>query len=265
MPDHPPPTSLRVGTSGWVYRHWRGDFYPPKLPQSRWFEHYAARFDTVEVNNTFYRLPSEEAFDAWAADAPPGFVYALKASRYLTHMKKLRDPEEPLARFFARARRLGPSLGPVLYQLPPRWPVDLARLRTFLRALPRGAAHVMEFRDASWFHEGVREVLAERGVGFCVHDLPGLPCPRWVTGDTIYLRFHGPGEERYAGRYGRRALRAQADWIAEHGVGRAVWAYFNNDIGGGAVRDAADLRALCRRGAIATSPRGHGPVTPTAG
>jgi uncharacterized protein YecE (DUF72 family) len=235
---------IRVGTSGWVYRDWRGAFYPRELAQARWFGFYAERFDTVEVNNSFYRLPSDDAFDAWKEAAPAGFVYALKASRYLTHMKKLREPEEPIARFFSGARRLGRHLGPVLYQLPPNWPRDVERLRAFLAALPAGVAHVMEFRDPSWFHDDVRAALAEARVGFCVHDMPGAACPKWVTGATVYVRFHGPGEARYAGRYGRRRLGPHAAWIREQAPGRAVYAYFNNDIGGAAVHDALTLREL---------------------
>src|SRR3954462_2984458 len=120
--------SIRVGCSGWQYKHWRGLFYPPTLPQNRWFDYYAEQFDTVEINNTFYRLPEAATFAAWGRKAPPGFLYAVKASRYLTHMKKLKEPEEPLTRFFTRAKRLERTFGPVLYQLPPRWEINLARL-----------------------------------------------------------------------------------------------------------------------------------------
>src|SRR4030095_10977539 len=129
--------NIRIGCSGWQYQHWRGLFYPAELPQARWLEHYARHFDTVEINNTFYRLPEASTFAAWGRRAPPGFVYAVKASRYLTHMKKLKDPEEPIARFFTRAQRLAQAFGPVLYQLPTRWPISLARLEPFLKALPR--------------------------------------------------------------------------------------------------------------------------------
>src|SRR5919112_5310720 len=131
----------RVGCSGWQYKHWRGDFYPAGLPQARWFDHYADRFDTVEINNSFYRLPERATFAAWAERAPPDFVYAVKASRFLTHMKKLKDPEEPIERLFSRMRALGTHLGPVLYQLPPGWKLDHDRLEYFLQALPRGIRH----------------------------------------------------------------------------------------------------------------------------
>jgi uncharacterized protein YecE (DUF72 family) len=157
---------VRVGTSGWIYKHWRGVFYPPDLPASRWFDYYRRQFDTVEVNNSFYRLPSAAVFAAWRKQAPAGFLYVLKASRYLTHMKKLKDPAGPLETFFSRARELGPRLGPVLYQLPPRWGCDVERLRHFAAELPLGVAHAIEFRDPSWYNDAVREVLTAAGVGF---------------------------------------------------------------------------------------------------
>jgi uncharacterized protein YecE (DUF72 family) len=168
---------VRIGTSGWTYRHWRGVFYPPRLPARACFAHYAASFDTVEINNSFYRLPSEEAFDAWARQAPPGFLYALKASRFLTHRKKLKDAEGLLALLLGRARRLGAHLGPILYQLPPHWRCDVGRLRAFLELLPPDVCHVFEFRDRSWYVEAVRDALAERGACFCLHDWGGGDCP----------------------------------------------------------------------------------------
>src|SRR5262252_3872086 len=137
----------RIGCSGWQYKHWRGSFYPPNLPANRWFAHYASQFDTVEINNTFYRLPDVATFETWRAQATPKFLYALKASRFLTHMKKLKEPAEPLWRLFDRARALGSTLGPVLYQLPPHWAVDPQRLTTFVRALPKRQRHAIEFRD----------------------------------------------------------------------------------------------------------------------
>ncbi|MEP6769003.1 MAG: DUF72 domain-containing protein [Acidobacteriota bacterium] len=146
---------FRVGCSGWQYRHWRGEIYPADLPASKWFDFYASRFDTVEINNSFYRLPEGAVFEAWRRRAPAGFLYAVKASRYLTHNKKLKDPEEPLERFFDRARHLRGKLGPVLYQLPPGWSVNLERLDAFLELLPGRARHVLEFRDP-WLVLGSR-------------------------------------------------------------------------------------------------------------
>ncbi len=164
---------LRVGCSGRQYRHWRGVFYPADLAQARWFEFYARAFDTVEINNSFYRLPGASTFRRWHERAPRGFLFAVKASRYLTHMKKLKDPEPPLELFFSRARELGPALGPVLYQLPPRWPVNVDRLKVFLAALPPGVAHVIEFRNASWYTPEVFWLLGSFQVALCLHDMPG--------------------------------------------------------------------------------------------
>src|SRR5262249_17881704 len=151
------------------YTHWRGDFYPAELPQSEWLAHYAQRFDTVEINNTFYRLPDEATFASWKRRAPRGFVYALKASRYLTPMKKPKGPRDPVRLFFPRARRLERALGPVLYQLPPRWPVNVERLETFLKALPRARRHVVEFRDPTWYCDEVFALLERHKVALCLH------------------------------------------------------------------------------------------------
>jgi uncharacterized protein YecE (DUF72 family) len=238
-------TAVRVGTSGWIYKHWRGVFYPPKLPVSRWFAFYAGHFDTVEINNSFYRLPSPAAFDAWRTQAPRGFVYAVKASRYLTHLKKLKDPAKPLHNILSRARRLKSRIGPVLYQLPPYWGCNVERLRAFVERLPLDLTHVLEFRDPSWYVDAVRDVLSEAGVGFCIHDMRGSASPRWVTGPAVYLRFHGPTERKYAGRYGPELLRPWAERIGEwQQDGRAVYVYFNNDDRGFALADANEMREL---------------------
>lgn len=236
---------VRVGTSGWIYKHWRGVFYPERLPLKGWFAYYAGHFDTVEINNTFYRLPSPEAFDEWRGQAPAGFVYAVKASRFLTHMKKLKDPVQPLERILGRTRRLGRALGPVLYQLPPRWHCDLERLRQFVGLLPHDLSHVFEFRDGSWYNGGVREVLAAAGVGFCIHDMKGQVCPEWATGRVVYVRFHGRTDLKYAGSYGRRHLTAWADKIeAFRSGGHDVFVYFNNDDRGYALANAETLKEL---------------------
>ena len=240
---------VHVGCSGWQYRHWRGNFYPAELPQSRWFAHYAQVFDTVEINNSFYRLPSRETFDKWREQAPRGFVYAAKASRFLTHMKKLRDPADPLARFFDAAQHLRDRLGPILYQLPPRWPIDVERLDAFLAALPRGHRHVIEFRDTSWYDDRVFERLERHGVALCLHDMQGSATGRRAVGPFVYVRFHF-GTERYGGRYEDRRLDEWADWLrARLADGRDVFAYFNNDIGGHAPRDAVRLRERLTSGA----------------
>jgi uncharacterized protein YecE (DUF72 family) len=235
---------LRIGTSGWVYDHWRGRLYPPDMRQAEWFGVYAQHFDTVEINNSFYRLPSESAFDAWRAQAPEGFLYAVKASRFLTHFKKLNDPAEPLKLFFDRAQRLGDRLGPVLYQLPTRWKLNLPRFEAFLAALPRGYDHVIEFRDQSWMVDPVFERMAQRGVSHCLHDMRGLEVPAAVTATPVYVRFHGARSQ--GGDYPRHELEAWAarihGWRAQ---GLDVYAYFNNDWEGFALNNAAALRARC--------------------
>jgi uncharacterized protein YecE (DUF72 family) len=233
---------FRVGCSGWQYRHWRGNFYPSDLPVASWFDFYAARFDTVEVNNSFYRLPEASTFRGWSERSPRGFLFAVKASRFLTHMKKLRDPEGPVELFFSRARELGSKLGPVLYQLPPRWPVNLERLDRFLAALPKRVSHAVEFREPSWYAPEVLSRLAKAGVALCLHDMPGSEPARAPVGPFVYVRFHGSGA-RYGGGYSDERLRDWARWIRERRAeGRRVYAYFNNDVGGHAPRDAARLR-----------------------
>jgi uncharacterized protein YecE (DUF72 family) len=231
-----------VGCSGWQYRHWRRDFYPSDLPASRWFEHYASVFDTVEINSTFYRLPEAATFAAWARRAPRGFRFAVKASRYLTHMKKLTEPEEPLDRLFSRVRALGRHRGPVLYQLPPGWKLDGDRLEQFLHALPRHARHVFEFRDASWYADEVLALLVRHRAALCLHDMRGSAPPRCRVGPFVYVRFHGAGGT-YSGSYPDERLRGWAGWLHEQRqAGVDVYAYFNNDVGGHAPRNALTLR-----------------------
>jgi len=235
---------VRVGCSGWQYRHWRGDFYPSGLPLTRWFEHYASVFDTVEINNSFYRLPERATFASWARRAPPTFEFAVKASRFLTHMKKLKDPEEPIERLFSRMRALGTHLGPVLYQLPPGWKVDVDRFAAFLAALPGDVRHVVEFREPSWYAPEVLRMMAERRVALCLHDMPGSAPERVRTGPFVYVRFHGAGQ-KYGGAYPERRLQGWASWLdGQRADGCDVYAYFNNDVGGQAPRDAVALRRL---------------------
>ncbi len=234
---------IHVGCSGWVYRHWKGDFYPADLPQKRWFDHYAQAFDTVEINASFYRVPLESTFDGWREKAPPGFRYAVKANRFMTHMKKLLDCDRPLAEFIGLARRLGPTLGPILYQLPPSLHKDLHRLESFIERLPEDLEHVVEFRHASWYAEDALALLDRHGVGFVTHDLVGLVSPRWASGRTAYVRFHGTGG-KYWGRYSDDEIAEWADWlIAQKATGRSCWAYFNNDIHGHSILDGLALQA----------------------
>lgn len=242
--------AIRIGCSGWQYRHWRGDLYPRDLPQDRWFEFYAERFDTVELNNSFYRLPEADVFAAWARRSPPGFLVAVKASRYLTHIRRLREPREALDRLWTRASRLGDHLGPMLYQLPPRWKRNTERLAAFADAVPGGRLQAVELRDPDWYHPDTYAVLERGQLALCLHDMPGSESPRERIGPFVYVRFHGAGH-RYGGGYSGQALSAWADrlvgWASE---GAACFAYFNNDLGGHAFRDASRLRKMveARRG-----------------
>ncbi len=233
-----------VGCSGWVYKDWRGIVYPEKLPQRRWFEHYASLFDTVEINNTFYRLPPPETVDRWCEQAPAGFTYAVKLGGFGSHRMKLRDAASWLPNHLDRVCRLGPHLGPNLVQLPPRWKRNTERLEEFLTALPTDLRWSIELRDPSWVHDDVFALLEQHGVALCIHDL--LADHPWErTTDWTYVRFHGPNalEDKYRGRYGRRRLapvagRLQA-WLDE---GCDVYAYFNNDWWGHAATDARWLQ-----------------------
>lgn len=233
-----------VGTSGWQYRDWRGAFYPEELRQQRWLEHYAARFRTVEVNNTFYRLPDPETFAAWARRVPDDFVMALKLSRYLTHVKRLRDPEEPVRRFLDHAAPLGARTGPLLLQLPPRFKADLSRLEDALDRFPRHLRLAVEFRDESWFTDQVASALAERDVALCLADRKSEVLGRlWRTAGWGYVRFHeGVGSPRPC--YGVDGLERWAERLSEHWrADEDVYAFFNNDPRGCAVRDAARFAA----------------------
>jgi uncharacterized protein YecE (DUF72 family) len=244
--ERPTPV-IHVGCSGWQYRHWRGVFYPRDLPADRWLQYYVERFDTVELNNSFYRLPDADSFSTWRSQLPSGFVMAVKASRYLTHLKHLRDPKEPLDRLWSRARRLGDRLGPMLYQLPPRWHADLERLSTFVEALPARRRQAIEFRDADWYRSATYSILEGGRVALCLHDMTGSASPRRPIGPFVYLRLHGAGE-RYGGSYSAKQLRGWADRLAGWANdGLPAYVYFNNDQAGHAVRDAVRLRTMLER------------------
>jgi len=233
-----------------MYKHWRGLFYPEKLAVKRWFAFYAEEFDTVEINNSFYHLPPPRTFEGWQRQAPPGFCYAVKANRFLTQAKKLKDCKEPIARQMASFYELRPKLGPILYQLPPRFALNLERLESFLKLLPQDVTNVFEFREPSWYADEVFALLDRYGASLCAHDMPGSKSPRLAVGPIAYLRFHG-GLGKYYGRYTDKALLEWTDWIAgESRAGRAVWAYFNNDPEAHAIHDAQTLRAMVRQAGV---------------
>ena len=236
--------SMHIGTSGWHYDHWRGRFYPPDLPAERMLAFYAGHFASVEINNSFYHLPTPAALAGWREATPPSFVFAAKASRYITHMKKLKDPESGLGNLLPRMEVLGEKLGPILFQLPPRWRLDMDRLAAFLAALPAGHRYAFELRDPSWHALAVYQLLAEHGVAHCIYDLGGYQSPLEITADFAYVRLHGPGGA-YQGSYSAETLAAWAARIAAWRERlRAVYVYFDNDEAGCAVRNALDLRSL---------------------
>ena len=238
---------IRIGCSGWVYKHWRGIFYAASLPQTRWFERYSEEFDTVEINNSFYRLPKPETFDKWRKQAPPGFCYAVKANRFLTQAKKLKDCEEPMERMMTAVQHLGDRLGPMLYQLPPSMKINLDRLETFLQILPRDVTSVFEFRNMSWYEAETYLLLDRYGASFCVHDMPGSTSNRIAVGPIAYVRLHG-GEGKYWGRYSDERLLSWTDWLLDQArQGRSCWCYFNNDIHGHAIDDPRTLKAMVRQ------------------
>jgi uncharacterized protein YecE (DUF72 family) len=238
---------LYIGTSGWQYRDWRAGLYPAKLPQRLWLEHFADRFAVVEINNAFYRLPERETFRRWRERTPDDFVFAVKMSRYLTHIKRLKEPAEPVARFLGRAEALGGKLGPVLLQLPPNLKADLSALDETLSLFPGSVRVAVEPRHETWFTAETRALLERHRAALCWADRKGRPVtPLWRTTDFGYLRMH----EGRAGpwpRYGRASLRSWLDRIDRELTGLPTYVFFNNDPGGAAVIDAAAMAGMARR------------------
>lgn len=238
---------IHIGTSGWRYDHWRGPFYPADLSGEDMLGYYAAHFKTVEVNYSFYRLPDPKTLQNWLARTPQGFIFACKASRYTTHVKRLKDPPKSFENYFPRVDLLGEKLGPILFQTPPRFLPDAARLADFIAALPSGHHYAFEFRDRRWFCDPVRETLAKANCAFCIFDLDGEPSPFWTTADFAYIRLHGPGEP-YQDSYADDALRGWARRI--RGFSRKnldVYCFFNNDRAAFAPKNALRLTEMVAR------------------
>lgn len=233
-----------IGTSGWTYQHWRGRFYPPDLSPRRWLEYYAQRFPTVELNSPFYRVPKRRTFEGWRERTPAGFLFAVKASRLITHVKKLRGAEGELRWFLSEAEGLGEKMGPLLFQLPPSLRADPGLLEAFLRGLPPGR-YTFEFRHPSWFEEAIYELLARYDVALCVADSPRFPCERRVTASFLYLRLHG-SQRLYASLYSREELSEWASFIHEalESGAKEAFCYFDNDYEAYAVRNALELREI---------------------
>ncbi|MBI2305637.1 MAG: DUF72 domain-containing protein [Chloroflexi bacterium] len=235
-------THYLVGTSGYTYDHWRHRFYSPEVPKSRWLPFYAQYFSTVELNNPFYRLPSEKAFENWREIVPPPFVFAVKVSRFITHIKRLRNAQESLSTFLNRVRLLEEKTGPLLYQLPPTMRYNPTALASFLALLPSDMRHVFEFRHPSWLKEDIFALLRQHNVAFCIMDMTDFPCPIVTTADFAYMRFHGSAG-KYMGCYSESDLAEWAARIKALGV-PIVYIYFNNDAEAFAVRNALALEQL---------------------
>jgi uncharacterized protein YecE (DUF72 family) len=231
-----------IGTSGWHYDHWQEKFYPNGLPKSRWLEFYSSHYSTVELNNSFYHLPSEKAFTNWKNSSPSEFVFSVKVSRFITHIKRLKNAVEPLANFLSRARLLDGKLGPLLYQLPHNMKYDDQTLESFLKILPEDVLHVFEFRHNSWFDDSIFNLLRRYNVGFCIYDMPGFRTPVVTTSDFSYIRFHG-SHWLYSSCYSKEELENWAQTLKKLDVNK-VYAYFNNDAEGFATRNALDLMNL---------------------
>jgi uncharacterized protein YecE (DUF72 family) len=235
---------IRVGTSGWHYSHWRGAFYDPKIAVKAQFEEYAKSFDTVELNNAFYKLPTANTVRIWKAKAPAGFLYAVKAHRFITHMKKLKSAKDSVDLFMDRISCLGRKLGPVLFQLPPKWNLNVSRLEEFVALLPKRQRFAFEFRNVSWYHQDVYDVLKKKNSALCIYELAGHHSPTVITADFVYVRLHGPGD-KYQGSYTEGVL---SDWARQcrtwRRAGLDVFVYFDNDQSGYAAFNALRLRQM---------------------
>lgn len=238
------PAKLRIGTSGWHYAHWVGSFYPAGTEPEAFLPFYARHFRSVEINNIFYRLPDRATLVAWRDATPPGFLFACKASRYITHMKKLKNPEAATRRFFDLVPALGEKLGPILFQLPPHWHADPARLSQFLSSLPSGFRFAFEFRDETWFAAPIYRLLERHGAAFCAYDLDSRQSPIRTTADFAYVRLHGP-DGPYRGRYTGQALAGWAKRLRNwQSAGLDAYCYFDNDEAGYAAADALRLLGM---------------------
>ena len=239
---------IRIGTSGYHYKDWVGRYYPEGMKSSQMLAHYLRDFDTVELNNTFYQLPNESTFDAWRDNTPRDFLYAVKGSRFITHMIKLKDAQRGLTNFMPRAERLGAKLGPILWQLPPHWKVNVERLEEFLSLLPKKHRYTFELRNETWMTDEVLDVLRKHNAAFCIYELAGYQSPMEITADWTYVRLHGPTSFKYQGSYSDEQLAEWADRIrAWSRKLKAIYVYFDNDDSAYAVYNAITLKRMLKR------------------
>ena len=240
---------IHIGTSGWHYKHWKGPFYLADLSPAKMLSWYVERFDTVEINSSFYRLPAESALESWCRLTPANFCFAVKASRYITHNRKLKDPENGVERFLTLIDKLGQRLGPILFQLPPAWRVNVERLDEFLSRLPQGHRYAFEFRNPTWNVAPVYEILDRHKAAYCIYELAGFLSPIQITTDFTYVRLHGPGS-KYQGNYCAQTLRRWADRIERwRNQLRHIFVYFDNDQAGFAPNNASQLIKQVRESA----------------
>jgi len=238
---------IHIGTSGWHYDHWRGPFYPDTIKSGDMLTWYMERLSTVEINNSFYRLPAETTVEEWRRSTGPKFTFALKASRYITHMKKLKTDTDALERLLDRARHLGDKLHVILFQLPPRWKINPERLSTFLDALPETYRYAFEFRDASWHDDRTYDLLRKHNAAFCIFDIAGTRSPGRNTADFVYIRLHGPDPSAYKGQYDDQTLAGWAGALHTwNDQGKTIYCYFDNDENGFAARDALRLQKMLK-------------------
>lgn len=246
-----------IGTSGWRYKHWIGPFYPDSVPDGQFLEYYTDHFSTVEINNSFYRLPTSKMLTKWRDTVPDNFTFSVKASRFITHMKKLKDPKKPVHSFLRRIKILDDKLGPILFQLPPSWKINIERLSSFLEILPKDYRYTFEFRDPSWFDSKVYEILSKYEAAFCIYELDGRLSPKEVTTDFVYIRLHGP-EGAYKGQYKTDMLNKWAyafhEWKSQ---GKQIYCYFDNDEAGYAVEDALRLKKIIKGGSHGKGKKKH--------
>lgn len=236
-------SNIHIGTSGWNYKHWKGPFYPEELSKDDWLDHYQGQFDTVEVNNTFYNLPDPKTIETWKKRVHQNFIFAAKANRYITHMKKLNEPEESLKNMLDVFKAFGNKLEPILFQLPPNWNFNEDRLRYFMNLLPDDQRTTFEFRDESWINDTTFSILEEKNSAFCIYDLAGFQSPMEVTADFVYIRLHGPSDRKYQGKYNGDQLAWWADRLNEwRDQDLDVYLYFDNDEQGFAPQNALELK-----------------------
>lgn len=241
------PGHAHIGTSGWHYDHWKGPFYPKDIKEKDWLAYYADHFHTVEINNSFYQLPEEKTLKTWRDSVPSDFVFCVKASRYITHLKKLKDVGEALNTFLKRAKTLKNKLGPILFQFPPRWRFNRERFFDFLELLPGDQRYAFEFRDTSWHNSQAFEAMNLMGVAFCIYEIDGYISPKTITADLIYVRLHGPGEA-YKGQYDKQTL---AGWAGAFSTwanqGSEIFCFFDNDEKGYAALNAISLSSMINK------------------